>query len=214
MNLFYSLLEKTEGKILLTGIFLIVAVFVTLGFGYFIDQQRASLWAMMIITNVVVGRVPSLSLGYASNGSHIDVVLANYTAEIILVLILYPLFVMSLKNLMHINWLDKYFTKVMNYQEEHKEFFDKYGKIGLFLFVFIPVWFTGPIVGSMIGYILHISHYKTIIIIAIATLFAMTLWGLFLQEIIGFLKLFDPILVIGIIVIAVIVYFIVRKTKQ
>lgn len=214
MDAIRSLLSKSEGKILFFGIFLVIFVFVSLGLGYFIDKERASLWAMMIITNIVVGRVPSLSLGYASNGNHFDVVLANYCAEMMMVLLLYPLFVMSLKNLMHITWLDKYFTKVMDYQEQHKEFFETYGKIGLFLFVFIPIWFTGPIVGSMIGYIIHISHFKTLVIIAIATLFAMILWGVFLQEIVDFLKLFDPMVVLAIVVVMVIGYLIIRKIKQ
>lgn len=214
MNALQNLISKTEGRILLFGILLIILVFVSLALGYFIDQELSSLWAMMIITNIVVGRVPALSLGYASGGAHFDVILANYMAEMMMVLILYPLFVLSLKNLMHISWLDKYFTKVMTYQDAHKEYFDKYGKIGLFAFVFIPIWFTGPIVGSMIGYLIHIPHYKTIAIISFATLIAMTIWGYFLQEIVSFLALLEPIIIVSLVIIGIIVYYVVRKMKQ
>ncbi len=159
----------------------------------------------MVFSNLFVGRVPSLSFGYASELSHFVVITTNIITEAILVAIIYPLFVFSFKGILKIKVLENFFNEVQSKKQLHQEKFDKYGKFGLFFFVFIPFWMTGPIVGAIIGFLIGINLYTVIIIVLVATVIAISLWGFFLQEIIDFLLIFDTQLVWSILFVFVII---------
>lgn len=190
-----TLLEKLfkgkEGNIFLLGLFMIFSFVVFTIICYQFDTSLANKITGMVFTNLLVGRVPSLSFGYAAELSHFIVIATNIYTELILVTIIYPLFVLSFKGILKVKVLEEFFNEVQNKRHEHQEKFDKYGMFGLFIFVFIPFWMTGPIVGSMIGFLIGMKHYLVIFIVFIATVIAITLWGLFLQEIIDLLLIFD-----------------------
>lgn len=67
---------------------------------------------------------------------------------------------------------------------KYKDFFDKYGKYGLFLFVWFPFWMTGPVIGAIIGFLIGIKHYTTIMIVLSGTFLAIVAWTYFLKELI------------------------------
>ncbi len=67
---------------------------------------------------------------------------------------------------------------------------------------------TGPIVGSIIGFLIGMRHYIVISIVFFATIVSMSLWGLFLQEIINFVVEFDARLIwILLLIVAIILIF-------
>lgn len=190
-ELFEKLFQGKSGNIFLFGLFLTFLLIVFVISMYQINVVLANKITSMIFTNLFVGRVPSLSFGYASDLSHLIVISTNVITELILVSCLYPLFVLSFNNILKIEFLEDFFDKVKAKKQEHQKIFDQYGKFGLFIFVFIPFWMTGPIVGSIFGFLIGMRHYTTMVIVFIATTIAITLWGLFLEEIIGLLMLFD-----------------------
>ena len=75
----------------------------------------------------------------------------------ILVTLIYPLFVYSFKGMVKIKILEEFFTEIKEKRKNYQSYFDKYGKLGLFIFVFIPFWMTGPIVGVIVitSYSIH-----------------------------------------------------------
>jgi len=190
-----KLFQGKEGNIFLLGLFMIFSLVVFTIVCYQFDVSLANQIAGMVFSNLFVGRVPSLSFGYAAELSHFIVIATNIYTELIMVTILYPLFVLSFKGIVKVKALEKFFNEVQDKKKEHQEKFDKYGKFGLFIFVFIPFWMTGPIVGSMIGFLIGMKHYNIIFIVFIATVISISLWGLFLQEIIDALLVFDSQLV-------------------
>ncbi len=203
-----------EGLILLLSISIILGVAVFIVGYYFIDADFANKATAVLFTNVFVGRVPALSLGYAAKMSHFEVISLNIIAEMILVTALYSLFVFSFKGILKIKTLDEFFEKVENKKEEHKEEFEKYGKLGLFIFVFIPFWMTGPIVGSIIGFLIGMKHFTVIFIVFLALIVSITLWGLFLQEIIDFVIGFDVRLLWALMLIIILVFLFLKFKKR
>lgn len=194
-ELLEKLFQGKEGNILILGLFLTFSLVVFIIVSYQIDVNFANKITGIVISNVFVGRVPSLSFGYTANLSHLVVIATNILTELILVSILYPFFVYSFNGILKVALLEDFFDNVKAKKQEHQEKLNRYGKFGLFIFVFIPFWMTGPIVGSIIGYLIGMKHYVTISIVFVATAIAVTLWGLFLQEIIDFLLVFDAQLV-------------------
>mgnify|MGYP000326530243 CR=1 FL=1 len=208
-SLLEKLFQREEGNILIFGLFLTFALIIFIIISYQVDVVYANKLTGMIISNIFVGRVPSLSFGYASNLPHLSVIAANALTEIIMVSYLYPLFIFSFNGILKIKILEDFFNNVKSKKELHQEKFNRYGKFWLFVFVFIPFWMTGPIVGSIIGFLIGMKHYTTILIVFIATIIAVTLWGFFLQEIIDFLLVFDAQIVwilLFVLVTALLIY--------
>jgi len=202
-----------EGLILLLSILITVCVSFFIISYYFIDPSFANKATGIIFTNIFVGRVPALSLGYAAKMSHFEVITLNIAAEMILVTLLYSLFVFSYKGILKIKALEDFFIKVENKKDQHQEGFEKYGKLGLFIFVFIPFWMTGPIVGSIIGFLIGMKHFAVIFIVFLALIVSISLWGLFLQEIIDFVISFD-VRLLWLLILIVILVFIFLKLKK
>ena len=207
-----KLFSASEGKILAMGIIMAFTLTMFLLITYYINPAYANKISGMVVTNIAVGRVPSISLGYASGLSHFTVIFINVLVEMIMVSILYPLFVFSFNNILKIKRLEKFFSDVQNYKKEHQKLFDRYGMIGLFIFVFIPFWMTGPIVGSMIGYMLGMKHCNTMAIVAVATAIAITLWGIFLHGLLDMLMHINSTL-IWIFLAAVVALFLIIRLR-
>ncbi len=209
-----KLLKTPEGKILLLGLLILLISIAGLLIIYFIDIQTANSIFAMVATNLFVGRVPSLSLGYASDLSHGVVICTNILVEMLLVLIIYPLFIFSFNNILHVKFLEKFFEDVKSFREKHQKQFDRYGIFGLFIFVFIPFWMTGPIVGSIIGFLIGIRHYMVINVVFVATVIAISLWGLFLNKIIDFLNSIDTSYVPMILLTGFIIFLVYKLRKR
>lgn len=209
----HNLLKTQEGKVLVLSFCLLLCLGFYLFFSYIFDPKYANKIAGMVFTNIFIGRVPALSFGYAANLSHLNVVGFNVLTEMILVTFLYAVFVFSYKGILKIKALETFFLEVERKKEEHQERLKKYGKWGLFIFVFIPFWMTGPIVGSIIGFLIGMKHYTTMGIVFIATIISMTLWGMFLQEIVDFIVTFDSRL-IWILFLMVIMAVLMYKLKK
>ncbi|QKJ24585.1 small multi-drug export protein [Poseidonibacter lekithochrous] len=178
-----NLFKGKEGNIFLLALLMIFLLVILIIFCYQIDSSLANKITAMVLSNVFIGRVPALSLGYASELSHFIIISTNIYTEIILVMIIYPLFVLSFKGIVKVKALESFFEEVKQKKNEHKASFEKYGKFALFVFVLIPFWMTGPIVGSIIGYLIGMRHYNIIFIVFISTVFSISLWAIFLQEI-------------------------------
>lgn len=209
-KVFEKAFEGEVGNILLFSLFLILCLITFVIVSYQIDSSFAKKITGIVFTNVLVGRVPALSFGYAANLSHFIVIFMNVLVEMILVTLIYPLFVYSFKGVLKIKLLEDFFNEIKNKKESHKKKFDRYGKFGLFIFVFIPFWMTGPIVGSIIGFLIGMKHYLIIFIVFIATVISITLWGLFLQEIVNFLLNFNTQLVWIFLLVVVLGLLIIR----
>lgn len=198
-----------QGMILLLGISLVILLGAFISLYYFIDPEFVHKISAMVVTNVVVGRVPSISLGYASELSHFEVIATNVYIEMIMVTLIYSAFIFSYHNMLQVKFLDKFFHKTHEYREKYSSFFDRFGLLGLFIFVFIPFWMTGPIVGAIIGYLIGLGHFTIIITVFIATVFAISMWGLLLHELVSLMNMIDSsliwIVLFGILIIGVVI---------
>lgn len=213
-KLIQKLYKEEVGNILILCLFITLLLIIFIIGSYQVDLSFANKITGIVFTNLLVGRVPALSFGYAAELSNFVVISVNVITEMILVTLIYPLFVFSIKGVFKVKVLEEFFQEVQKKKKEHQEKFDRYGKFGLFIFVFIPFWMTGPIVGSIIGFLIGMKHYMIIFIVFIATIISISLWGLFLQEIIDFLLVFDTQLVWIILFLVVSTLLLLRFRKK
>jgi hypothetical protein len=54
--------------------------------------------------------------------------------------------------------------------------------IGLFAFVFLPFWMTGPVVGSVIGFLIGLKARHNLPVVLAATYAAVAIWAVFFER--------------------------------
>jgi len=177
-----TLLSSPEGRLLLVGVALILAYTVWLGIKVLFSPAESQLLVGMTATQILFGRAASMTFGYSMGLGHWTVIPVCIVIETIVVLIFYPLFVLSWRRLLVINRLKNTFERIRAEAEARKGIVKKYGIAGLFVFVWFPLWMTGPIVGCVIGFLLGLRIRITITAVLGGTYVAILGWAFFLRK--------------------------------
>ncbi|MHC4551425.1 MAG: small multi-drug export protein [Planctomycetota bacterium] len=177
-----TLLSSSEGHLLLVGMSLAVSYLIWLGVQLMLRPENFQGYVGMTATEAVFGRVASMAFGYSQGFGHIRVILVCMAVETVLVLLFYPLFVLIWRQLLVIKWLHNMSDRTRRAAEAHKDFVGRYGIIGLFFFVWLPFWMTGPVVGCMIGYLLGLRAWINITTVLLGTYAAIAGWAFFLHR--------------------------------
>ncbi len=207
-----------EGRILLCGLVLSIAYVVSMVVGYFVSPEDFQVIIGMTATSVLFGWAAGMSFGYALGYGHAVVFTINFAVEVIMVLIIYPLFVFSWRHLLVIKALDNFMKRIESAAEIHQEKIRRYGIPSLFLFVFIPFWLTGPVIGCVIGFFLGLKPWVTISVVLSGTTLACIAWAVFLKELnerVADLNPFAPVIILfAIIIFAILGYLLESRHHQ
>ena len=174
----YALTKHTEGRILIVGLILLGCFLILILLcALFLPQYLQPLLSITA-TNTIFGRMAGLSIGIAAQIDTAVLITLNFMIETIMVLILYPLFVLSWNKLDLISYqpLNLFMQRSRKNADRYKPLIQRYGMIGLILFVLTPFAMTGPIVGSFVGYLIGFKHRVTLFIVLSSTLAAIIFW--------------------------------------
>ena len=211
----YSLIKHTEGQILILGLlllgcFLILILLCALFLPHYL-QPLLSLTA----TNVLFGRGAGLSIGVAAQMDTSVLIALNFLIEAIMVLIIYPLFVLSWNKLELISYkpLDQFLERSKKNADRYKPFIKRYGMIGLILFVLTPFAMTGPVVGSFVGYLIGFKHRGTLLIVLFSTLIAIIFWVYLIKNFEEVLIVYSDIIIKGFLIAAmmILLWYLLKK---
>lgn len=176
------LFASAEGRLLAVGLVLAGLLLLALGIGWQLFPERIVSFAAMTGLNLVIGRAAGMSFGYASGLGHAQVVPLNMLVETIQVLVVYPLFALSWRQLIRWPRLQPMLVHMHRAAESGGGAVRKFGILGLFVFVFVPFWMTGPVVGAVIGFLIGLRPWVNLAIVLSATYVAIGVWGLLLNE--------------------------------
>ncbi len=177
-----TLLTSSEGRLLLIGVALAFIYTFWLGVKLLFSPEESQVLIGMTATGIMFGRAAGMAFGYSLGLGHSTVIPICIIIETILVLIFYPLFVLSWRHLLVINWLKNTFERIQKSAEIHKDKVQRYGIIGLFVFVWFPFWMTGPVVGCVIGFLLGLRAWLNMTVVLTGTCVAIFGWAFFLHE--------------------------------
>lgn len=179
------LLASAEGRILAGGIALAVLTFAAFGAGWLLAPQPTLVLAAMTGLNLLIGRAAGLSFGYASGLDHPTVILGNMLVETIQVMVVYPLFALSWQQLLDLPRLRPLLARMHRDAEARQPWVMRFGIAGVFIFVFVPFWMTGPVVGAIIGFLIGLKPRVNLPVVLSATYVATVIWALLLNELHG-----------------------------
>ena len=212
-----ELFKTTEGRILLLGIAIALAGLIIMGLVAIWSPPTSEIIGAMSFSNLVFGTVVSMSIGYAAGYGHTLVIGVNMWMETVVVVLFYPVFVLSVRKLAVFPKLNRYLERTQAAAERHHDKVQRYGVIGLFVFVWIPFWMTGPVVGSVIGYMLGFPAWLTLLVVIAGTFMTLVVWAYILFGLISRAAVFGPwtaILIIGLIILLVIISYILNRRGE
>lgn len=211
-----SFVTTQEGKIFLFGILMLFVYLMSIVSIYLFSVDDANNLVVMSVTNFFFGRAAGISYGFTVEFGDGVIIFMNMMIEFIMVMIIYPLFVLSWNKSLNIEFLKDFFTKVETLKLKYKDYFEKYGKYGLFIFVWFPFWMTGPIVGAIVGFLIGIRHYTTMFIVLGGTSLAIVIWTYFLKEIIVVINQINAnasYILLGLIVVVALILKLIKSRK-
>lgn len=206
-----SLLARTEGRLLAVGLAMGLAITAGVGIGLMLAPAATPHYAAVIGLNLVVGRAAGMSYGLAAGLGPLEVVLCNIAVETAQVLVVYPLFVLGWQELIDTRRVAPVLERLRAAAESGHGGVRRFGILGLFVFVFMPFWMTGPVVGAIIGFLLGMRPALILSVVLSATALAIVVYARFLAQAERWLAAVHPYAVFGIILTFAAVAWLVRR---
>lgn len=211
---FDKLLQSDEGKLFFTGLCLdilsVTAILILILMG--------SPWSMkivsMLVTHIMSGRAGGISVGVEVGLPTWFIICSATLIDSLIVLLLYPLFVFSYRNMVPIKFLRDMIDTSREAAEKQKETIRRFGIVGLLLFVWFPLHMTGPLVGAIIGHFLGMKPYKTIAVVLSGTFLAVVSWVVFFRKMMVVTGSFSYLVPVVVVLLALIAFFVYRRKRR
>ncbi|MCP3872278.1 MAG: small multi-drug export protein [Desulfobacteraceae bacterium] len=171
-KLFYTV----EGRIFLTGLMLSLLLLIVIGYFATIDIETAKTLGLAFFAHTFGGRAAGIGLCIMNGFGPILTIGYNFYLEVLIVCFTYSIFVLTTNNYIRIIWVTNLIERLTQKAIEQKDKVQTFGWIGLFLFVMLPLPVTGPVMGSVIGYMLRINLVKNFSATGSGTLAAIIVW--------------------------------------
>lgn len=200
-----TLVSSPEGKVLMLGVAVSFVYIFWLGIKLLFSPEQSQILVGVTATGLLFGRAAALALGYSLGLGHWTIIPICMVIETVMVLIFYPLFVFSFRHLLVIRWLKATFARTQRAAERQRKKVQRYGIIGLFFFVWLPFWMTGPVVGCVIGFLLGLRIWVNLTVVLLGTYVAIIGWAVFLSQFHEAVAAYSPYAAMVLMVILIIV---------
>lgn len=202
--------HEPEVRIFTSGMITILVLILWLSLSYLWLPGRSHIMFIMAAIDFSCGRLAGMFFGYSSGLKQWMIVPTNFLVDSIWILILYPLVILSLKKFLSIEYISKKAKHIETIANDNRDKIEKYGIIGLFLFVFVPLPMTGPVVGGVIGYFMNLRPWTNIAVILSATYVTIIVWALLLPHIHHVAQGYGPNMPMILLVVLILLGFIGR----
>lgn len=176
------LLHDAEGHIFLMGLFGLSIYAGGLLALALLAPERLHIYLSITAAHITFGRAAGMSFGYAANLSNVTVITLAFIIEALTVLIFYPLFVFSWRYATALPFLKTPMERLHEAAVTHRDVIHRYGLIGLFVFVWLPFWMTGSVIGCVIGGLLEMRPWMTVGVVLGGAYAAIISWTLILRK--------------------------------
>ncbi len=157
---------------------------------------------------MLIGRAAGMSFGYASGLGHVPVIASSVLVETIYVLIVFPLFVLAWRRWLDGGRMPKLLAGLPERASRGQGWVRRFGIAGLFAFVFVPFWMTGPSMGAILGHLIGLRPRVNLAVVLTSTYAAIGVWAALLNRLseaaaaYNRYALFAAIVVIAVVAIA------------
>lgn len=193
----------------LTGLYLLYLIFT--------DRGLYGVLSSTAIVHLMGGRALGIARCLSAGIPLFYTILYNFYLEIVIVLVAYGVIVLIMRNVIQPKLFKSAVRQAELTAQGQKTKIKKYGAIGLFLFVMFPFFMTGPLIGSIIGYLLNYRAVNNFLIVFSGTLASIVVYALVGNGVLAFINQYIDIGLLkqwgGIVVAVLILVFLIYHFK-
>ncbi len=198
-------LDSQAKKIMVWAFMLFYIFLAIIGYTFSINGVLGRTLLGAFFAHIFGGRAAGVGLCIAFDMNIFKTISYNMFIEVLIVLFSYAFFLLSLDHYFNLKHLNKALKNAEKNALKYRHVISRYGWIGIFMFVMIPLPVTGPVVGSFIAYFLNFNLKKNFIAVFSGTLVAIIAWSFFFNFLSDHLTKIQGIL--AVIMIVIVVYF-------
>ncbi len=156
----------------------------------FVDQRSAAKILSMITANHIGGRLPFITVGLENGFPPLLIICVVMFYNTTYVLLMYSLFVFLSAKVKRFKMIDKLVGSMRRDAEKRKQSFKRWSRFGIFIFVWIPLPWTGAAIGSYIAHMEGYSVKNTLLTVLPAMWVGVISWTLWFDELYKFIERF------------------------
>ena len=145
----------------------------------------------LVLELAFLGHVLNAADGISNGFSNSYLIFQCGLQDIILVLVAFPWVVRAYQGMKTRGIVGKTIDNFRKSAERHHRYVEPFGALGLWIFVLFPFWGTGALVGSIVGYLLGLRTFVTLIAVFSGHLIGVTTSVLLFDSIEDWLRKFD-----------------------
>ena len=202
-----------EGRLFKLGLIGIGVLAAEITIVFLIDQRMAWGLVQMVATENFAGREGAIGLALNRGAPPWLTAQVSATQDLVVVALAFPVFLHLLaKYHDRDNIVMRRLRKVEAAADRHRKVADRWGAIGIYVFMVIPFLVNGPLVGAVAGRLAGMTRHAIVLPVILATVTAAFAWSYGLDALQDFMKQFHdklPIfLTMAILSVVVLVMFV------
>lgn len=139
----------------------------------------------MAVAHMAAGKAVSVVQGLSVGLHPVVILLLATMSDIILMLIVYPVFVFTYEHFFESHMFQKHMRPLFESAYKRMDRIGRFKMLGVFIIVWLPLWMTGVVVGSILGYLIGLRARETLTAAALGTLTSITVWLFFSNQILS-----------------------------
>jgi len=204
-----AIFRSQEGVIFLIGVACLVAIMLWALECAEFDRGKAGAMLGILPAHVTGGRAAGIALALASGQfTPLEAIVLASLIEGMVVCLFFSAFCLTMKKMVHAPWLQSAMRDVHESAKSQRHLIARWGIVALILFVWFPFMMTGPVVGSVIGYLLSMRYWVTLGTVMAGTVAAIICWTYLMDQMTSLMRSagrLAPILGVTVIVATLIV---------
>ncbi|MCD6534650.1 MAG: small multi-drug export protein [Deltaproteobacteria bacterium] len=198
-----ALYKSGEGRVFLSGLLFSLIFLVLVVYYLAVDIRIGQTLLLAFVAHTLGGRAAGIGLCIAFGFSSWVTIAFNMFLEVLIVCFCYSLFVLSFKNYLNCKWLTIASRNAEKQALKHKKVVSRYGWLGIFSFVMIPLPITGPAAGSIIAYFLKFSIKRNFAAVFGGTLASIVIWTYFFDYLDSHIASFKYVVIVVLLIILI-----------
>ncbi len=198
-----AIVRSQEGAIFLIGSACLTAILLWVLECYEFDRAKAGVMLAILPAHVLTGRAAGIAIALSSKRfSPLEAIALATLIEGMVVCLFFSAFCLVMKKMVHAPWLHQAMQDVQDSARRQRHLVARWGVPALILFVWFPLTMTGPLVGSVIGYLLGLRYWVTLGSVMAGTVAAIICWTYLMEQMTNLMRSVGPMAsIVGIAVV-------------
>ena len=171
--------HSTERSILRASIAMSILLIGVVIYYLVSDPGMSRTLVLVFVAHTFGGRAAGVGLCLMDELNPFFTIFYNLFLEVFIVCWTYSLFVLSINNYVKFRVVRLYALRLERKARKYKQKIANYGWPGIFIFVMLPLPATGPVIGSIVGYLLRLKVWYNLSAAFLGTFVAIIVWFIF-----------------------------------